>query len=151
MRPGLALLVCLASTLPAPAASLSLGNGHGAIDAVRDIDAVGLGHRFCEARLLEDMSRIDGHVTPRLVALLASVEPEDVPWQSVPDRPTGCEITVVNGVADTAGVLLAVHYTAGAGTWTDTLSLIRTPDSWLITNVFYDGGGNLRFRLLEAR
>lgn len=30
------------------------------------------------------------------------------------------------------------------------INLERTPDSWLINNVFYDGGGNLRFRLFEA-
>ena len=35
----------------------------------------------------------------------------------------------------------------GTQRWADTLNLERTPDSWLLNNVFYQGGGNLRFRL----
>ena len=43
-----------------------------------------------------------------------------------------------------------ITYVAQAHRWADTLNLERTPDSWLLNNVFYDGGGNLRFRLVDA-
>jgi hypothetical protein len=150
MRIVLAVALALLA-LPAPAASLPLGNGYGAIDADRDIDSVGLGLRFCEARLLDDMSRVDGHIAPVLALLIANRPPEQVPWQSVDVRPTGCSIDVVNGATDTIGVLLKVSYTAPGFAWSDTLNLLRTPDTWLITNVFYESGGNLRFRLFENR
>lgn len=148
---ALAPLLTLALMMPAAGASVALGAGYGAIDAPRDIDAIGLGHRFCEARLLGDMSRIEGHVAPQLAALLEGLRPDDVPWQTVPERPTGCEIGLVNGVANTAGVLLSVHYTTDTLTWTDSIGLVRAPETWLITNVFYQTGGNLRFRLAERR
>ena len=149
MRIVLAIALSIIA-LPASAGSVAMGSGHGAIDALRDIDALGLGHRFCEARLLDDMSRVEGYLAPRLTRLLVRVAPDEVPWQSGEIRPTGCLVEVVNNIDNTAGVLLRLQYSAPGMQWEDTLGLLRTPDSWRITNVFYEGGGNLRFRLFES-
>jgi len=151
MRTFLTALI-LAIALPATAASTvpPLGNGYGAKDAVRDIDSVTLGREFCAARLLDDMSRVSKYIAPKLQTMLAEAG-DSVPWQSVDVRPTGCDISVINGATDTIGVLLLVSYSAPGATWSDTLTLQRTPDSWHIHNVFYEGGGNLRFRLFQAQ
>jgi hypothetical protein len=140
----------LAAALPAAAGSISPGTGYGSRDAPRDIDSVGLGHAFCAARLLNDMSRVEHWFAPKLQRLLARAKGK-VPWQSVDTRPTGCDVAVINGASDTIGVLLVVNYSAGDRHWSDTLNLQRTPDSWWIDNVFYEGGGNLRFRLFMAQ
>ena len=70
-----------------------------------------------------------------------------MPWQGYVYHPTGCSIEVLNGATDTIGVLVRLTYTAPERTWSDTLNFERTPDSWWLNNVFYDGGGNLRFTL----
>jgi hypothetical protein len=151
MRTLLTALFFATAALPAVAGSLPpLGNGYGAMDATRDIDSVSLGRQFCAARLLDDMSLVSDHFAPKLQTRLAATDGE-VPWQSVDVRPTGCNISVVNGAVDTIGVLLLVSYTADGEAWSDTLNLLRTPDTWLIDNVFYEDGGNLRFRLFEAQ
>jgi hypothetical protein len=149
MRAFLTALVLAAAALPATAASVPMGAGYGAIDAPRDIDAVTLGREFCAARLLDDMSRVSAFFAPKLQTLLADAD-GDVPWQSVAVRPTGCDISVINGIDDAVGVMLLVSYSAEGRTWSDTLNLQRTPETWLINNVFYEAGGNLRFRLFEA-
>jgi hypothetical protein len=141
--------------LPALAASPPLGAGYGAIDAPRDTDPVTLAQRFCDARVAQsDMGALARYFAPKLTRLLeqhASAHvATPVPWQSHEQRPTGCSLEVVNGFDDTIGVLVKLTYTANGTTWSDTLNLERTPDSWLINNVFYDGGGNLRFRLVNS-
>ncbi len=148
VRSLLAAIAVVAGLGPTTAASVPMGAGHGAIDARRNIDAVGLGEEFCAARLVGDMSRIDAHVAPLLAEVLARAR-GDVPWQTYSETPTWCEVEPM-GATDTAGVLLRVNYTADGHRWSDTLSLQRTPTTWLINNVFYEGGGNLRFRLVEA-
>lgn len=86
---------------------------------------------------------------PRLVRLLAGTPADKVDWQAFPDHPQSCALSIVNGYDDTVGVIVEVAYRATGRSWRDQLNLERTPDSWLLNNVFYQGGGNLRFRLVE--
>jgi hypothetical protein len=142
-------LAFLILAAPAAAASLPMANGYGALDAPRDTDPLALGQMFCEARVAGgDMSGLETFYAPKLVKLLDGAA--SVPWQTYPDRPQSCAVSIVNGFDDTVGVIVRVAYTAAAHTWVDQLNLERTPDSWLLNNVFYDGGGNLRFRLVNA-
>jgi hypothetical protein len=133
---------------PAAAASLPMANGYGALDAPRDIEPLKLGQLFCDARIAGDMSALEKFYAPELVKLLKGAS--TVPWQTYPDTPQSCAVSIVNGFDDTVGVIVQVAYTAAAHKWVDQLNLERTPDSWLLNNVFYDGGGNLRFRLVNA-
>lgn len=134
----------------ATAASLPLGGGYGAIDAPRDVTPQSLGERFCSARVDgRSMAEFEQWFSPKLTAVLDD-HVDDAPWQSVADRPASCTISVVNGYDDTINVLVRVTYTTPSATWSDTLNLQRTPTTWLLDNVFYEGGGNLRFRLFET-
>lgn len=146
----LAAIAFLVLTGPATAASVPLGNGYGAIDAPRNTDPLTLARLFCTARMAGDMSALRGFFAPKLDRLLAETPPNEVAWQTFPDRPKGCEAKVLNGFDDTVGVLVEIAYTADARKWSDTLNLERTPDSWLLNNVFYQDGGNLRFRLFSG-
>jgi hypothetical protein len=94
------------------------------------------------------MSALGKFYAPKLVKLLKGAS--TVPWQTYPDMPQSCAVSIVNGFDDTVGVIVEVAYTAAAHKWVDQLNLERTPDSWLLNNVFYDGGGNLRFRLMNT-
>jgi hypothetical protein len=151
--------IFLVSTLlllatPALGASLNMANGYGSIDAPRDVDPQTLGQMFCDARISGDMQPLEPYFAPKLVNLLEETEGSRlsaaIPWQSYIYHPTACSIEIVNGYDDTIGVLVAITYDAPEQTWSDTINLDRTPDSWRINNVFYEGGGNLRFRLFEA-
>ena len=146
----LAALAFLALAGSATAASLPMANGYGAIDAPRDTDPLTLARLFCNARISGDMTPLQGFFAPKLTKLLAGAPAAAIPWQTYPDRPDTCVVTVVNGYDDTVGVIVEVAYAATARTWVDQLNLERTPDSWLLNNVFYDGGGNLRFRLVDS-
>jgi hypothetical protein len=127
-----------------------MGAGYGAIDAARDTDPLTLGQLFCAARISDDMAPIEPYFAPKLVRRLAEAPAgAAIPWQTFPDRPTTCSAAIVNGYDDTIGVLVQITYEAGARHWSDTLNLERTPDSWRLNNVFYQTGGNLRFRLVE--
>lgn len=143
-------LLVLALAAPAAAASLPMANGYGALDAPRDTDPLTLGRLFCDARITGDMSPVARFYAPKLSRLLASTAPQQVDWQSHPEHPQACAVSIVNGFDDTVGVIVDVAYTAPGRSWTDQLNLERTPDSWRLNNVFYDGGGNLRFRLVNA-
>jgi hypothetical protein len=147
---ALATLAFLALAAPVAAASLPMANGYGAIDAPRDTDPLTLAQLFCQARIAGDMSGLEKFFAPKLVQLLAETPPDTVDWQTFPDHPLACEPKVVNGFDDTIGVIVEVAYTADGRTWADQLNLERTPDSWLLNNVFYDGGGNLRSRLFTG-
>ena len=151
MRPLLALTLSVFLVGSAAAASLPMANGYGAIDAPRDTDPLTLAQLFCNARISGDMAPLQKFFAPKLTKLLAET-PTDVaiPWQAFPDQPQSCEAKILNGFDDTIGVLVEVTYMADARKWADTLNLERTPDSWLLNNVFYDGGGNLRFRLVNS-
>lgn len=149
MRRLPALLLALLAS-PALAASVPMGAGYGAIDAPRDTDPLALAQNFCAARISGDMAPLVKFYAPKLQRLLADAAPDAVPWQAFPDHPQSCEPHIVNGYADTIGVLVEITYVADARQWVDTLNLERTPDSWLLNNVFYQGGGNLRFRLVNA-
>jgi hypothetical protein len=131
------------------AAALLATPGYGAIDAPRDTDPMALARLFCVARIEGDMRPLEPFFAPKLQALVAGAA--DVPWQARPDRPDTCTPQLLNNAPDTIGVLVQLTYGAGSQTWTDTLNFERTPDSWWLNNVFYDGGGNLRFRLFETR
>lgn len=139
---------------PALGASPGMANGYGAIDAPRDVDPQTLGQMFCDARISGDMHPLEPYFAPKLVHLLEehadSRSAAGIPWQSYIYHPTACSIEIVNGFDDTIGVLVAITYDAPEQTWSDTINLDRTPDSWQINNVFYEGGGNLRFRLFES-
>jgi hypothetical protein len=147
---ALATLAVLVFAAPVAAASLPMANGYGALDAPRDTDPLTLAQQFCTARISGDMSPLEKFFAPKLVRLLAETPPGSVPWQAFPDRPESCKATILNGYDDTVGVLVELTYLADARRWADTLNLERTPDSWLLNNVFYEGGGNLRFRLVNA-
>lgn len=142
-------LAFLALIAPASAASLPMANGYGAIDAPRDTDPLRLGRMFCAARLAGDMTPLEPFYAPKLARLLATA-PGAVDWQGHPDRPQGCTASIVNGYDDTVGLIVEIAYTAAGRHWRDQLNLERTPTSWRLNNVFYDGGGNLRFRLVES-
>lgn len=152
MRIILALLLA-ALPLTAAGAGLPMANGYGAIDAPRDTDPVALAERFCDARVTGDMTALTPFFAPKLTKLLdrhrESHLAAAVPWQSHIYRPTGCAVEVLNGFDDTVGVLVKVTYSSAERSWSDTLNLERTPDSWWINNVFCEGGGNLRFRLFD--
>lgn len=147
-------LACLAAlAAPASAAtSLEMANGYGWSGAVRDVTPERLGQLFCDARRGGDMSALGKFYAPKLSRLLneAAAARVPVPWQTYPDTPQDCAISVINGYDDTVGVLVQVSYAAAGHHWADTLNLERTPDSWLLNNVFYEGGGNLRFRLVNS-
>jgi hypothetical protein len=105
---------------------------------------------FCAARISGDMSALETFYAPKLLRLLAQTPADKVDWQTFPDRPQSCAVSIVNGFDDTIGVIVELAYSAAGRSWRDQLNLERTPDSWLLNNVFYDGGGNLRFRLVNA-
>lgn len=139
--------------------------GYGQVDAARDIDPRRLGELFCRSRIAGDMAAVERYLAPKLVELLAeaasprgrssssnapapTADPR-IPWQSRPDRPTSCTVEIVNGFDKTIGVLVRIRYEAPGAQWSDMLNLERTETSWMLNNVFYDGGGNLRFRLFQ--
>jgi len=128
--------------------------GYGSADAPRDIDPLRLGQLFCEGRVREDMQPLERYFAPKLALLLDEIAASHlamaVPWQSYIHRPSTCTVEVLNGFDDTIGVLVRISYTAPEEQWSDVINLERTPDSWLINNVFYEQGGNLRFRLFDA-
>ncbi len=142
-------LLCLALLVgPATAGKYS----YGTIDAPRDTTPLELGAQFCAARIAGDMTPVASHFAPKLVTALAlASDPQDVPWQSRSETPQTCTPAILNGFDDTIGVLVELTYHSGEALWRDVLNLERTVDSWQINNVFYEGGGNLRFRLLGAR
>jgi hypothetical protein len=125
---------------------------YGRADAARDIHPLELGEMFCAARIAGDMTPLQRYFAPKLERVLAaSDDPAAVPWQGRDLRPAACSADIVNGFDNTIGVLVAVTYVANGTRWTDVLNLERTPDSWWLNNVFYEGGGNLRFRLFERQ
>ena len=130
----------------------ALAAGYGRIDSPRDTDPLTLAGRFCDARIHGDMSPLERHFAPKLARLLdeAVAHASAIPWQARPYRPTACTLEILNGQDDTIGVLVRITYTSPQGSWSDIINMERTPDSWLINNVFYEGGGNLRFRLFET-
>lgn len=127
------------------------GAGYGDIDAPRDTDPLSLAKAFCDARLGSgDMSRLEPYFAPKLQRVLAGAGSAPVPWQSKPLKQDTCSAEVLYGQDDIIGVLVRVSYVAGAERWADTLNFQRTPTSWLLNNVLYETGGNLRFRLFEG-
>lgn len=143
-----ALAVAAAATPVFAASSLEMANGAGWIGADRDIDPLHLGLLFCTARMKGDMGPMEKYYAPKLVELLGDVPAgTPIPWQTLPNHPTTCGVQIVNGFDNTVGVMVEVMYSSGLRQWNDILNLQRTPNSWWINNLFYDGGGNLRFRL----
>lgn len=151
MRMLASLAFALISTT-ALAASPEMGNGYGAIDARRDVDPVSLAQRFCDIRVHRgDMRELYPWFAPKLIKLLDehahSHLAAAVPWQGYIYYPTACSVEALNGATDTIGVLIKLNYTSPERAWSDTLNFERTPDSWRINNIFYEDGGNLRFKL----
>jgi hypothetical protein len=148
----LSLATLLLSTA-AFAAAPEMANGYGSIDAARNTDPVALAERFCDARITGDMAPLVPFFAPKLAKLLDehahSHLAAAVPWQGYIYHPTGCAVEVLNGFDDTVGVLVKITYSSAERSWSDTLNLERTPDSWWINNVFYEQGGNLRFTLFH--
>ena len=126
------------------------GAGYGDINAPRDTDPLSLAKTFCAARLGNgDMSRLVPYYAPKLRAVLAKAGDRPVPWQSRDLKPEHCDAEVLYGQDDIVGVLVRLSYAAGGDRWADLLNFQRTPTSWLLNNVLYESGGNLRFRLFE--
>ena len=148
----LSIAAILVSTAAA-GATLEMANGYGSIDAARDTDPITLAERFCDARISGDMTPLAPFFAPKLATLLdahaRSHLAAAVPWQGYIYQPTGCTFEVLNGFDDTVGVLVKITYSSAERSWSDTINLERTPDSWWINNVFYEQGGNLRFRLFD--
>lgn len=142
--------VCLFILTTVPAGAV----GYGRADDPRDIEPIELGRLFCESRVRGDMQPLERFFAPKLANLLAEIESSrlaaGIPWQGSEYPPSSCTVEILNGFDDTIGVLVQISYQASQARWSDVINLERTPDSWLINNVFYDGGGNLRFRLFEA-
>ena len=134
----------------ARAASPEMGNGYGAIDAVRDISPTELGQLFCAARLKANMDTIVPFIAPKLATLLGAAGTSGaITWQSYDERPHSCSIEIVNGYDNTIGVLVKLTYVSEAHQWSDVLNLERTPESWRLNNIFFGVGGNLRFKLFD--
>ncbi len=148
MRVIASLLLAL-SISPAFAATSAGMPGYGAIDAPRDTTPIALAQDFCAARIHGDMAPLQRYFAPKLLQVLDGTPADAAPWQTYPDRPQSCTTELLNGFADTVGVLVRVSYTAGDRHWSDTLNFERTETSWLLNNVFYETGGNLRFRLFD--
>ena len=148
MRSALALAFILSTTPTFAAQSMEMANGYGWIGASRDVSPETLGQMFCSARISGDMTPLEKFYAPKLRELLAYLPAStSIPWQGIADHPQSCNIRILNGFDNTVGVLVGVSYAGSTRGWSDTLNLERTPDSWLLNNVFYEGGGNLRFRL----
>ena len=165
MRSSLIALMLLALCSPA-SARYDAGNA----DTPRHPDPVELANIFCNATITGDMSLIDPHVAPVLQDSIAAVDvraqsfrerhpgvpvplADGLPWQTFKDRPTRCAVEFVNGIEKAPIILVKLSYFVDGESkakWADTIQLDRTPDHWLIDNVFYANGGNMRFRLLEA-
>ncbi len=127
------------------------GAGYGDIDAPRDTDPLRLANAFCAARLGDgNMSPLAPWYAPKLRTVLAAAGDRPVPWQSRDLKPERCDAEVLYGQDNIVGVLVRLSYTAGGERWSDVLNFQRTPTSWLLNNVLYETGGNLRFRLFEA-
>jgi hypothetical protein len=136
----------------------------------RHPDPLELGELFCKARVADDMSLLGGHLAPILIASIDDAQAKaeallkrspmlptplhkGLPWQTRAERPTSCTVELVNGIAQAPVVMVKLNFfVAGdsAAKWADTIQLERTPTSWLIDNVFYANGGNMRFKLAEA-
>lgn len=147
MRRGLLFAVLALTSSAATAAVLPGAPKFGATDAPRDTDPVRLALDFCTARVTGDMQSLAFHIAPALEAVLAGVPAASVPWGTWPDPPDTCRLEVLNGFDSAPGVLVQLTYVTGDRVWSDTLSFERTPHTWLLNNVFYGSGGNLRFRL----
>jgi hypothetical protein len=125
------------------------GAGYGDIDAPRDTDPLTLAKAFCAARTANgDMSALIPYYAPKLQRVLADAA-GPIPWQSRDLTPDSCEPEVLYGQDNIVGVLVRLTYTSGHERWADTLNFQRTPTTWLLNNVLYESGGNLRFRLFE--
>lgn len=142
----LALLLAVTPALAAPAAPAA---GFDAGDVPRDTDPVRLALDFCTGLATGDMRPLADHFAPALKSALAGVPPENVPWGTWPERPGTCRLEVLNGTDSAPGVLVQLTYVTGNHVWSDTLAFERTPRTWLLNNVFYETGGNLRFRLFS--
>jgi hypothetical protein len=154
MRLVLSLAFALAATSALAATTPPLGAGYGGIDAKRDVDPVQLAQMFCDARVNRaGIEELAPYFAPKLAKLLDehahSHLAAAVPWQGYIYYPTGCSVEVLNNSPRTVGVLVKVTYTSPERTWSDTLNFERTPDSWLLNNIFYEDGGNLRFTLFD--
>jgi len=165
MRSSLIVLMLL--TLSSP---VSARYDAGSADTPRHPNPVELGSLFCNARITGDMSMVDAYVAPVLKQSIAAVADraerfrqrfpdkrvpltEGLPWQTLPDQPARCAIEIVNGIENAPIILVKLSYFVDGDAqprWADTIQLDRTPDRWLIDNVFYAHGGNMRFKLLEA-
>ncbi|RYG79598.1 MAG: hypothetical protein EON59_15895 [Alphaproteobacteria bacterium] len=97
-----------------------------------------------------DMSALERWYAPKLQNLLKAADGVPIPWQSHDVKPERCDAEVLYGQPRIIGVLVRLSYAAGAEQWTDILNFQRTPTSWLLNNVLYESGGNLRFRLFEG-
>jgi hypothetical protein len=142
----------------------------GSRDTPRHPDPIELGQIFCQARVTGDMTLLDGHLAGVLSESISDAEQKlaafraqypnathkfsnGLPWQTYPDRPSRCAVEIVNGIDKAPVVLVKLSYFVPGSPdakWSDTIQMDRTPDSWLIDNVFYANGGNMRFRLFEA-
>lgn len=137
----LASLVYLATALPALAYFDA-----GSPDTPRHPDPLALGAMFCAGVVSGDMSALLPHLAPILARAVSGHG--DVPWTGLAEPPLACAPSIVNGIDRAPVVLVALTYSlAGGGTVTETIQLDRTARAWLIDNVFYATGGNLRFRL----
>lgn len=150
----LASLAFILTATTALAASPEVGGGYGAIDAKRDVDPLVLAQKFCDLRVHHgDMHELSAWFAPKLARLIDQHENSmlaaAVPWQGYIYKPSSCTVEVLNGFSNTIGVLVKLHYTSPQREWSDTLNFQRTRDSWLLNNVFYEDGGNLRFTLFN--
>jgi hypothetical protein len=165
MRISLILSLLLLSALPA-AARYDAGSP----ETPRHPDPAELGQLFCQARVTGDMTLLDGHLAGVLLESIGEAEKKleafrtqypnathpfsnELPWQTYPDRPSRCATEIVNGIDKAPVVLVKLSYFVPGNPdakWSDTIQMDRTPTSWLIDNVFYANGGNMRFKLFEA-
>ena len=139
------LASALLLSLPALAAS-----PYGDPNTPRDPDARRLGEMVCAARIDGDMRPLLPFMDPAF-RKVSTIAIGDYLWQSHPaEQPTSCTIDIVNGFDRTREVLVRITYRSKDSVWADIVNLLRTPDSWKITNVFYETGGNLKFRMFEG-
>jgi len=137
--------------LTVPAQAWDAGNA----DSPRTPTPLQVAERFCAAAISGEWTRLRPPMAPALLssivkALRHAGEDVAIPWSSLSGRPSTCDASFVNGIENAPIVLVAVTYWLPDGSQrVDQVQMDRTPDSWVVDNVLYEGGGNLRFRLAE--
>jgi len=148
---SLGLVLCLAA--PALAQMEAFG------------DATALAGAYCTAARADDQAQLRALASPDLLALIERAEAADatfaaanpgdkpplgdgIPWRSVPDAITGCDVMGVRGTPDGTEVLLM--FSLPDALISDRLRVVATDGQFRIDDVIYETGSSLRAVLEEV-